>query len=150
MASYVGLSTAVSPRSPLPGYFIHLRNHLVRAGTQEETHERERVNADVEQCTACELAIKKAIMHIVRLVAAEMHRDGAQRAEFPRPRRLGEPLADGHVADFLRLRKHDAMGTRERDGLRELVTDDAEHCPAIANLIFIYLLLSMRRFKSLK
>ena len=72
-----------------------------------------------------------------------MHRDGAQRAEFPRPRRLGEPLADGHVADYLRLRKHDAMGTRERDGLRELVTDDAERCPAIANLIFIYLLLSM-------
>ena len=58
----------------------HLGDDLVRCGGHEPPHEGQRVDADIQQCAACEIAVEEAVGHIIGLVTAKIHLDKPQLA----------------------------------------------------------------------
>lgn len=99
----------------------NLGGDFLRAGAHEPAREGQRIDADVEHGAAREAAIEEAVLHVIRLVTAEIQRHEAQRTKIAAVDALAQCAVDRHVVDGLSLSEHEVMLHRELDRLFELV-----------------------------
>ena len=99
----------------------HLGDDLVRCGGHEPPHEGQRVDADIQQRTAREIAVEEAVGHIIGLVTAKIHLDKPQLAQRAGVELFLQFAVDGHMVEGHCLGQHDMVLLGQADGLVQLV-----------------------------